>query len=686
MCGIAGLWDAEVSRSEPEAARLIAKITQPLAHRGPDTAGYWFDYGPGLAFGHRRLSIVDLSAEGNQPMVSASSRYVIVTNGEIYNHHDLRRELQAQGVRFRGHSDTEVMIELIDRLGPLKATRRMAGMFAFALWDRKERRLTLGRDRLGKKPLYVGFAGKSLVFASELKSFIAHPDFDRRVDRRAVQDVLQRQIVRAPWAIWQGVLKLPAGHLLELSSTDLDRTDGERGLLARAEPYWDLGDIARSHVATRQAPPFDEGEALDRLDAILGQAVHQRMIADVPVGAFLSGGIDSSLIVAMMQKRSKEPVKTFTASFGEAEFNEAAYAREIAGRLGTEHHEVEITPAIALSVIPRLQDIYDEPFADSSGIPFFHIAKFARERVTVCLSGDGGDESFAGYGRYFMTERIARQVGRMPGPMRHALTRAISAIPSARLDSVLGLLPMPESFGLRGRITGDRLQKMAALLTSDDPYQLYRQMTTLNVLPKDVVLHGDPTAGIAPHPLEQEGLEDLMHRMMLRDTLVYLPDDVLVKMDRASMAVSLEARSPLLDHLVVEFAWQLPRSFLVHGDKGKWPLRQLLERYLPNSLSNRNKRGFSVPLAAWLGGPLRDWSEDLLSEARLKREGLFEPAPIRKLWQEHLSGGRDWSATLWAVLMVQAWQERWCVGAEAGASSLDGAGLGAIDPGFREAS
>ena len=324
MCGIAGLWDAEVSRSEAEAARLIAKITQPLAHRGPDSAGYWFDYAAGLAFGHRRLSIVDLSAEGNQPMASASSRYVIVTNGEIYNHHDLRRELQAEGVRFRGHSDTEVMIELIDRLGPLKATRRMAGMFAFALWDRKERRLTLGRDRLGKKPLYVGFAGEEpgLRLRAEVlhcsSRFRPTGGSARGAGRPAAPD-------RAcTWAIWQGVLKLPAGHLLELSSTDLDRTHRQRGLLAHAEPYWDLGDIARSHVATRQAPPFDEGEALDRLDAILGQAVQERMIADVPVGAFLSGGINSSLIVAMMQKRSKEPVKTFTASFGEAEFNEAA--------------------------------------------------------------------------------------------------------------------------------------------------------------------------------------------------------------------------------------------------------------------------------------------------------------------------------------------------------------------------
>lgn len=687
MCGIVGHWDPKRARSEGETRRLIAGLTDPLAHRGPDSAGYWVDSEAGLAFGHRRLAIVDLSVEGNQPMVSASGRFVLATNGEIYNHHDLRQELMAKGVRFRGHSDTEVMIELIDRIGPAEATKRMAGMFAFALWDRKERHLTLGRDRLGKKPLYVGWAGKALMLASELKSFAAHPDFERKVDQRALQDVLRRQAVRAPWTIWQGVMKLPAGHLLSLAETDLDRAR-DQGLLAHARPYWELGEVAKAHVATRNAPLFGEDEALDRLDEILGQAVQERMIADVPVGAFLSGGIDSSLVVAMMQKRATEPVKTFTASFGEAEFNEATYAREVAERLGTDHHEVEITPEIALSVMPRLQDIYDEPFADPSQIPFFHIAKFAKEHVTVCLSGDGGDESFAGYGRYLMTEKIARQVGWMPKAMRRTLARALTAIPPARLDSVLGLLPMPESFGLRGKITGDRLKKMAELLAPDDPYDLYRQLTTLNVLPKDVVRGADPAADIPPHPLELDGLEDLMHRMMFRDSLVYLPDDVLVKVDRASMAVSLEARSPLLDHRVVEFAWQLPRAYLVHGDQGKWPLRQLLERYLPNSLSGRNKRGFGVPIASWLRGPLRDWGEDLLAETRLKQEGFFNPAPIRQLWQDHQTGDRDWSATLWAVLMFQAWQERWCIrtlqAADDGAN--ESSFIGSADSRFRAAS
>lgn len=686
MCGIAGLWDPAASSGEAAHGGLIARLTEPLAHRGPDSAGCWSDHEAGLSLGHRRLSIVDLSAEGNQPMASASGRHVIVTNGEIYNHHDLRRELEAGGVRFRGHSDTEVMIELIDRLGPMAATRRMAGMFAFALWDRRERRLTLGRDRLGKKPLYVGFAGRSLVFASELKSFAAHPDFARTLDLNAVQDVLRRQAIRAPWTIWRDVIKLPAGHLLSLAAADLDRIGGASDLLAHAEAYWQLGDVAAAHGATRRDPPFGEAEALDRLDAILGQAVRERMIADVPVGAFLSGGIDSSLVVAMMQQGSAEPVKTFTASFGEAEFDEAPFARQIADRLGTEHHEVRITPEVALGVIPKLQDIYDEPFADPSAIPFFHIAKFAREHVTVCLSGDGGDESFAGYGRYLMTEKIARQTARMPRPLRRALAAVMTAIPPARLDSALGLIPMPESFGLRGRITGDRLRKMADLLAPDDPFELYRQMTTLNVLPAGVVPGADPDADIPPHPLELDGLEDLMHRMMLRDSLVYLPDDVLVKVDRASMAVSLEARSPLLDHRVVEFAWQLPRSYLVRGDQGKWPLRQLLERHLPNSLSGRSKRGFGVPIAAWLRGPLRDWGEELLAETRLRHDGVFDPAPIRKLWQDHLTGGRDWSGTLWAVLMFQAWHQRWCKNAEVEAGALDEAAKIADDRGLRQAS
>ncbi len=683
MCGIAGLWDPKQALSEADAGRLIARLTDPLTHRGPDSAGYWVDAEAGLAFGHRRLAIVDLSVEGNQPMVSASGRHVLVTNGEIYNHHELRSELEGQGVRFRGRSDTEVMLELIDRIGPAEAAGRMAGMFAFALWDRKERRLTLGRDRLGKKPLYVGFAGRALMLASELKSFAAHPDFERRVDRRALQDVLRRQIVPAPRTIWQGVGKLPAGHLLTLGEDDLDRG---RDLLARARPYWALGEVAKAHVATRENPPFGEAEALDRLDAVLGQAVRERMIADVPVGAFLSGGIDSSLIVAMMQKQSSEPIKTFTASFGEAEFDEAAYAREVAGRLGTDHHEVRITPEIAQSVIPRLQDIYDEPFADPSQIPFFHIAKFAREHVTVCLSGDGGDESFAGYGRYLMTEQIARRTGRLPKVLRRTLAGALKTLPAARLNALLGLLPMPESFGLRGKVTGDRLKKMADLLAPDDPFDLYRQLTTLNVLPADVVLGADPAADIAPHPLELDGLEDLLHRMMFRDTRVYLPDDVLVKVDRASMAVSLEARSPLLDHRVVELAWRLPRAYLVHGDQGKWPLRQLLERYLPDSLSGRSKRGFGVPIAAWLRGPLRDWGEALLAEERLRREGFFDPAPIRHLWRDHLAGGRDWSATLWAVLMFQVWQERWCSFPDTDAPRLNADDESANSPFFKAAS
>ena len=685
MCGIVGLWDPEGTRNEAEAARLIAGLADPLAHRGPDSAGYWLDHPAGLALGHRRLSIVDLSAEGDQPMVSASGRFVIVTNGEIYNHQALRRELEADGVRFRGHSDTEVMIELIDRQGPLEATKRMAGMFAFALWDRRARRLTLGRDRLGKKPLYLGFAGKALLVASELKAFAAHPDFSRAIDRGALQQFLRRQFIQGPATIWQNVQKLPAGCLLELTAGDLQACCAA-ALIARSERYWDLGAIAAASMAERRRPALDESTALDRLDDILGQAVEERMIADVPVGAFLSGGIDSSLVVAMMQRRSPVPVRTFTASFGDAEFDEAAYAREVAERLGTEHHQVEISPEVALGVIPRLADIYDEPFADPSGIPFFHIARFAKERVTVCLSGDGGDESFAGYGRYFMAEKLERHLGRLPGSARRPLAWLMTSIPPARLDGLLQRLPMPESFGLRGKASADRLHKLAALLAPDDPDQRYRRMTSLSVLPDDVVLGVEAEIALLSRPLEAGGLEDLLHRMMLCDTLEYLPDDVLVKVDRASMAVSLEARSPLLDHRVVEFAWQLPRSRLVKGGKGKWPLRQLLERYLPNSLSGRNKRGFGVPIASWLRGPLRDWGEDLLAEKRLSQEGLLATAPVRRLWQEHQTGGRDWSATLWAVLMFQAWQERWCPSSARAATPLSPAGADAISLDLKAAS
>lgn len=685
MCGIAGLWSPEDSRSEAEASELLTKITDSLIHRGPDSSGSWFDHETGLSLGHRRLAIVDLSAEGNQPMTSASGRYVIVTNGEIYNHLELRRELEAAGVQFRGHSDTEVMIEMIDRWGHRKATKRMAGMFAFALWDKKERCLILGRDRMGKKPLYVGWAGRGLMFASELKAFAQHPDFRSDVDRNALQQFLRRQFVEAPRTIWQGVYKLPAGHLLSLCNADLDRT-ADRNLIARAEPYWNLSEIAAASTKERTAPSIDEAEAIDQLDALLGLAVEERMMADVPVGAFLSGGIDSSLIVAMMQKRSTTPVKTFTASFGDKEFNEAGYAREVSDQLKTDHYEVDITPEIALSVIPRLTEIYDEPFADPSQIPFFHIAEFAKQRVTVCLSGDGGDESFAGYGRYFMAEKLNQNMKRIPTPIRRGLASLMTKMPPNRLDSMLGMIPLPESFALRGKLTGDRVHKMAELMTPGSSDELYRQMTSLTDLPPNVVQGADTDLIPGHQPLAGDSIEDLMHRMMLSDTLEYLPDDVLVKVDRASMAVSLEARSPLLDHRVVEFAWKLPRRYLVNDGQGKWPLRQLLQRYLPSTLAGRSKRGFGVPIAVWLRGPLRDWADDLLSVERINREGFLDSTAIRNLWQTHLKGERDWSATLWAILMFQAWHQRWC-GSEAGAASLanlvDGDG---VTDNFRAAS
>ena len=659
MCGIAGLWDPQSSRSEAKTSQLLTAITDSLIHRGPDSGGAWFDHEAGLSLGHRRLSIVDLSVEGNQPMASASGRYVIVTNGEIYNHLELRHELEAAGVQFRGHSDTEVMIEMIDRLGCFAATQRMAGMFAFALWDKKERCLTLGRDRLGKKPLYVGWAGQAVMFASELKAFAKHPDFQSDVDRKALQQCLKRQFIEAPRTIWQGVYKLPAGYLLRLNEDDLDRAAGHH-LLARAEPYWNLSEIAVAKTRERTAPSVGKDEAVDQLDAILGLAVKERMMADVPVGAFLSGGIDSSLIVAMMQKQSSTPVKTFTASFGDKEFDEAGYAREVSDQLKTDHYEVNITPEIALSVIPKLAEIYDEPFADPSQIPFFHIAQFAKQRVTVCLSGDGGDESFAGYGRYFMAEKLDKNMKRIPTPIRRGLAGLMTKMPPSRLDHLLGKIPLPDSFALRGKLTGDRVHKMAGLMTPGSSDELYRQMTSLTVLPPDVVQGVE--ADHSPHDrqLAGDGIEDLMHRMMLCDSLEYLPDDVLVKVDRASMAVSLEARSPLLDHRVVEFAWTLPRNYLVNDGQGKWPLRQLLQRYLPGTLIGRSKRGFGVPIATWLRGPLRDWAEDLLSVERISREGFLDTNAVRNLWQMHLSGERDWSATLWAVLMFQAWHQRWC--------------------------
>lgn len=655
MCGIVGLLDADRRFAPSALGDVVGRMGNTLRHRGPDSTGVWIDASAGLALAHQRLAIIDLSANGQQPMVSASGRYCIVFNGEIYNFPRLRRDLINLGAELRGHSDTETLLAAIDRWGLAPTLERLVGMFAFALWDRQTSTLTLARDHLGQKPLYFGPIGSTFVFASELKAFAAHPDFDLEVDRGALTLFLRHQYVPAPHTIWRGVFKLPAGCLLSL---DVARDwPPQSDLVARIARYWCARAIAEQGRETPRG--LSGGAALDRLDQLLNQAVGDCMIADVPLGAFLSGGIDSSLLVALMQKHTGRPVKTFTIGFVETEFDEAEHARQIARHLGTEHTELYLTPQEARAIVPQLPEMFDEPLSDPSQIPTFHVARLAREHVTVSLSGDGGDEVFGGYGRYALADSLRRRAGRVPPGLRHTAAALANALPARAWDLILSLAQVPAPPGLRGHWSGDRIHKLAALLRIDDPDQLYRAVVSTFHDPCAMLIDAQEPPTAFTDPARSPQLPEYADRMMYYDIVTYLPDDILVKLDRASMAVSLEARVPFLDHRLVEFAWQLPLEAKLQGGQGKWLLRQLFNRYLPAELAVRPKQGFAIPLAEWLRGPLRDWAEALLDERRLIEDGFLHAAPVRRKWQEHLAGSRNWSSQIWNLLMFQAWRQRW---------------------------
>ncbi|MGQ0675888.1 MAG: asparagine synthase (glutamine-hydrolyzing) [Rhodospirillales bacterium] len=643
MCGIAGLFDTAAGAPDEALKAAAAAMIGTLAHRGPDGEGSWTDARSGVALAHRRLAIIDLSPGGAQPMKSGDGRYVITYNGEIYNYRELRAELESLGRKFRSQSDTEVMLEAFCQWGVEAGVKRLIGMFALALWDARERTLYLVRDRLGVKPLYWARFGAVLLFGSELKALRAHPAWRAGVDRAALADYLRFAYVPGPATIFDGVNKLQPGHILAVRA----------GSEPRMSAYWSALDVARAGVAARRE--IADAETVDRLDALLRDAVGRRMIADVPLGAFLSGGVDSSAVVALMQAQSARPVKSFTIGFEERDYDEATNARAVAKHLGTDHTELKVTPAEAQAAIPTLAEWYDEPFADSSQIPTLLVSRLTRRHVTVSLSGDGGDEAFAGYNRHIAAPSMWTRIAAMPMPLRKALACAVAFLPPRLWRNTLRLV-----MGDRApRHAGEQAHKAAALLDADNPAEMYRRLVTQW---RDVssLLDGAPASRSPAFDDGAAPFDSMLDRMRALDTATYLPDDILAKLDRASMAVALEGRVPLIDHRVIEFAWTLPNRMLVRQGQGKWILRQVLDRYVPRALVERPKTGFSLPIGGWLRGPLRGWAEDLLSERALAA-GPINPAPVRKLWAEHHSGTRNAQHALWVILMYQLWAKRWAV-------------------------
>ena len=652
MCGIAGFWRLGV----PPDGATLATMTDAIRQRGPDADGHWLDANNGVGLGHRRLAILDLTPAGAQPMLSHCGRYVIAFNGEVYNFLALREELEQTGVApaWRGHSDTEVMLAAIAAWGLEAALKKFVGMFAFALWDRETRTLSLARDRLGEKPLYYGWQGDTFLFGSELKALKAHPAFRAEIDRDALTLFLRHNAIPAPYSIYQGIYKLPPGSYWQCALTPSPSPACGRGEI---KTYWS----ARSVVETGQRNPFQgsEGEAVAELERMLGQAVDGQMVADVPLGAFLSGGIDSSAVVALMQAHSARPVKTFTIGFNEAGYNEAEHAHAVARHLRTEHTDLYVAPRDAMDVIPHLAEIYDEPFADSSQIPTFLVSRLARSHVTVSLSGDGGDELFGGYNRYFWARNLWRKLGWMPCPLRAALAGVLTALPPVAWNAAFQKLGRWLPARLRYASPGDKLHKAAEILAVRSPEEIYLGLVSHWKNPAQLVPGSVEPLTLLTDLGQQADLPNFEHRMMYLDMVTYLPDDILAKVDRAAMAVSLETRVPLLDHRVVEFAWTLPLDMKIRHGQGKWLLRQVLYRHVPQSLMERPKMGFGVPIDHWLRGPLKPWAEALIEPGRLTREGVFDPAPIQRKWAEHQSGSRNWSYYLWDVLMFQSWLEEW---------------------------
>lgn len=638
MCGLAGFIDTNIS---PDVARaVVGQMANQIKHRGPDDSGEWCDPDSGVALAHRRLSILDLSPSGHQPMTSQSGRYRIVFNGEIYNHRELRESLYDSGVVWRGHSDTEVILAAVERWGVRSAVERFVGMFAIALWDCTERTLYLARDRIGEKPLYYALLGQAVLFGSELKSLRVHPKWQDDIDRDAMLMQMRYGYIPAPRTIFCHTFKQLPGSILKISLRD--------GVLAPVEEeiYWSMQEAAKAGMANQFTG--DEGEAISEVERLLRSSISMQMCADVPVGTFLSGGIDSSLVTALMQQMAAQPIRTFTIGFAEKRYDEALHAKEVSRFLGTEHTELYVSPEDAMAVIPQLPALFDEPFGDASQIPTFMVSRLARNDVKVVLSGDGGDEFFYGYSRYAKARMAWRYAQQVPHILRRLMKTPLSLTASG-----CAMLSKNHLLGSVLQGQGDKLCKAINLVDARTPQQLYWRLLSHWKQGEGVVRNGKDasTAFIG----ESICFDDFDQWMMYQDSVAFLPDDVLVKVDRASMGVGLETRVPLLDHRLVEFAWRIPMRLKYHQGQGKWLLRQLLYRHVPRELVERPKKGFRVPIDEWLRGPLREWAEALLDEKRLREEGFFEPALVRQRWREHLSGQRNWQYCLWDVLMFQGW-------------------------------
>ena len=646
MCGFAGCLFPSGHR-EDALSNIAREMIRKIEYRGPDSFGSWVDGDAGIALGHLRLAIVDLTPAGHQPMVSASGRYVFVFNGEIYNHLELRAKLESQGhaPRWKGHSDTEVLLAAIDAWGLKIALSETQGMFALLLWDRAERRLLLARDRMGEKPLYYGWQGngddRAFLFASELKAFTEHPSFENSIERASIPEILRHGHVGEDRSVFKGIRKVRPAEMVTLDLASDKITHAQ---------YWDGTQVAVD--GSRRSDARSESELIDALDTLLKDTVSKQMMSDVPLGAFLSGGVDSSAIVALMKAVSDQPVLTYSIGFQEARFNEAEFAKDVAQHLGTKHTELYVSDGELLDVVPKLPYLFDEPFADSSQIPTYLVAGLARRHVTVALSGDGGDEIFAGYDRYAQLSKVAKRIFGVPGFGRRAASALVQSGPVIWLNTALGVaMDTPEG----KEPPGQRLKRLSEYAASEDLDALHRLAVSRWRSPRPASLGQAAAPSLLDENVPARGQLSDMARMMQLDMLTYLPDDILAKVDRSTMAVSLESRAPFLDHNVVEFAWNLPDHMKWRDGSSKWILRQVLYKYVPKALIERPKQGFEVPIGIWLRGPLRDWAEALLDPSRLASDGYFDARIIRRHWDQHLKGHCDWGKQLWNVLMFQAW-------------------------------